>query len=139
MGPMARMLVAVGVAACGLPGVDAQAGSPPGPPATLASEHHVADDEIISSGFAIDFVGVLSDGELHGGAVRFRRDGRWGQWQDLEADGVQTPGVWASGLMAGGDADAFQVRGVGRGRAGPGDRDQHDRRPGGRLVGDDLW
>jgi hypothetical protein len=59
---------------------------------------------------------VLFDEELHGGAVRFRRDGRWGPWQDLEADGVQTPGVWASGLMAGGDADAFQVRGVGRGR-----------------------
>jgi hypothetical protein len=110
------MLVAVGVAACGLPGVDAQAGSPPGPPATLATQHDVAEDEIISSRFAIDFVGVLSDGELHGGAVRFRRDGRWGQWQDLEADDVQTPGVWASGLMAGGDADAFQVRGVGRGR-----------------------
>ena len=110
-----RVLVAVGVAACCVPVADVQAG-PPGPPATLASEHLVVDEEVISSDFPIDFVGVVSDRELHGGAVRFREDGRWGRWHVLEDDGVQTPGAWASGLVSGGDADALQVRGLGRGR-----------------------
>ncbi len=88
---------------------------PPGPPTTLAHEHRVAGDEIISSEFPIDFVGVLHEGESRGGAVRFRRDGRWGRWHDLEEDGIDTPGTWASGLVSGGDADAFQLRGAGGG------------------------
>src|SRR5829696_581798 len=115
MGMVGRALVALGVAMAWPPVPDVGA-DPPGPPATLASEHHVADDEVVSAGFPIDFVGVVADGDLHGGAVRFRRDGRWGPWHDLEADGVQATDAWASGLVSAGDADAFAVRGLGRGR-----------------------
>lgn len=74
-------------------------------------------------GFPIDYVGVLweADGahededdalpEPHG-AVRFRHDGRWGPWQPLIEDGAQVEGSWSSGLVSGGDAEAYQVRGI---------------------------
>ena len=83
---------------------------PPGPPETLATQRPVSGDEAVESAFPIDFVGVYYDGEVTGGAVRFRHDGRWGTWVDLEEDGVEVDGRWASALAPGADADAYQVR-----------------------------
>ena len=83
---------------------------PAGPPETLATQRPVSGDEAVESAFPIDFVGVYYDGEVTGGAVRFRHDGRWGTWVDLEEDGVEVDGRWASALAPGADADAYQVR-----------------------------
>jgi hypothetical protein len=113
---LSRALVAIALAVGAAPAGVVLSG-PPGPPATLAREYRVADEGIVAADIPIDFVGVLSERDVHGGAIRFRRDGRWGPWQDLEPDGVQVPGGWASGLVAGDDADGFQVRGLGRGPA----------------------
>lgn len=71
--------------------------------------------------FPIDHVGVIwdTDDPDHGHAhsdspaeIRFRTDGQWSPWRPLIADGADHPDHWASGLVAGGDADAYQVRGV---------------------------
>ena len=83
---------------------------PAGPPETLAAQRPVLADEAVESAFPIDFVGVYYDGEVTGGAVRFRHDGRWGTWVDLDEDGVEVDGRWASALASGADADAYQVR-----------------------------
>lgn len=53
---------------------------------------------------------MLYEGRASGGAVRFRYDGRWGGWVELIEDGVEVHGRWASGLVPGGDAEAYQVR-----------------------------
>lgn len=87
------------------------------PPRTLASQHAVSGDEQVVSEFPIDFLGVFYDGDVEGGAVRFRRDGRWGPWVELHEDGVEVAGRWASGLVPAGDADAYQVRVPGGARA----------------------
>ena len=67
--------------------------------------------------FGIDFVGLGWDGPEQPGrgvepAVRFRHGHTWGTWQTFEADGADAPGGWASGLIGGADASAYQVRGV---------------------------
>ncbi len=90
--------------------VEAREARPAGPPQTLATQRPVSGDEAVESAFPIDFVGVYYDGEVTGGAVRFRHDGRWGTWVDLEEDGVEVDGRWASALAPGADADAYQVR-----------------------------
>lgn len=79
-------------------------------------------------GFAIDHLGVLweeigpandhANGASHG-AVRFRHDGVWGAWIPLIKDGAPGEGLWASGLVAGGGAEAFQVRGIPVGAGSP--------------------
>lgn len=93
-------------------------------PKTLADQRPVQRGPM-EPGFPIDYVGVLWDVE-HGhhhhdgddegpephGAVRFRHDGVWTAWQPLIEDGVQAEGRWLSGLVSGGDAEAYQVRGV---------------------------
>lgn len=81
----------------------------------------------VEPGFPIDYLGVLWDnpiGHDHGGedngpqphgAVRFRRGGVWGTWHPLIEDGAAGgvgEGQWSSGLVAGDDAEAYQVRGV---------------------------
>ncbi|MDP8929881.1 MAG: Ig-like domain-containing protein [Actinomycetota bacterium] len=75
----------------------------------------------VEPGFSVDHVGVLWDvsgHEGHGhepdghGAVRFRHDGVWGGWIPLIEDGADGDGLWASGLVAGGGAEAFQLRGL---------------------------
>jgi hypothetical protein len=81
---------------------------------------------IVEPGFPIDYVGVIwdrpdhdhshahdhdHDAESHG-AIRFRTDGAWGPWIPLIEDGADGPGHWASGLVAGDRADAYQIRGV---------------------------
>jgi hypothetical protein len=83
---------------------------PTGPPQTLASQRAVTRDEAVEPGFPIDFVGVLYDGDVTGGSVRLRHDGRWGPWGSLAEDGVDVEGRWASALVPGSDAEAYQVR-----------------------------
>ncbi len=102
-------------------------------PETLADRRPVQVGAV-EPGFTIDYVGVLwtnpvghdhSDddrGPEPHGAVRFRHDGVWGPWVELIEDGaagaVGDDG-WASGLVAGDDAEAYQVRGVPAGAASP--------------------
>ena len=75
----------------------------------------------VEPGFPVDHLGVLWDDpggstpaeEAHDhGAVRFRHDGVWGPWTSLEKDGASGEGLWASGLLAGDGAEAYQVRGL---------------------------
>ncbi|MDP8970783.1 MAG: Ig-like domain-containing protein [Actinomycetota bacterium] len=75
----------------------------------------------VEPGFPIDYVAVYWEEPGHGdhahdyhgdAAVRFRTDGKWGAWVRLAKDGADAPGVWNSNLVTGGDADAYQVRGV---------------------------
>ena len=83
----------------------------------------------VQPGFPIDYVGVTfqvpvgADGahahgpdDEHPGvdslAVRFRTDGVWGAWRAVAEDGAQAVGRWTGALVAGGDAQAYQVRGV---------------------------
>jgi hypothetical protein len=104
-------------------------------PETLAHRAPVGSAPVLAP-FAIDHLGVLwdvpdghqhddpdhrSDGpaahdvegaELHG-AVRFRDEaGRWGPWIRLLEDGAEMRGQWASGLVTGDGAVAYQVRGL---------------------------
>lgn len=83
---------------------------PVGPPETLSSERPVSRDQSVESEFPIDFLGVLYEGDVEGGVVRFRHDGRWGPWVELQDDGVEVADHWASGLVSGSDAEAYQVR-----------------------------
>jgi hypothetical protein len=101
-------------------------------PETLADRRPVQAGPV-EPGFPIDYVGVLwtaPPGHDHGedqgpephGAVRFRQAGQWGPWVPLIEDGASGAAGgdgWASGLVAGGDADAYQVRGVPPGAGGP--------------------
>ena len=64
----------------------------------------------VTPGFAIDFVGVLWHGDARGGAVRFRHGAAWGAWLPLRADGIEVDGKFASALVTGDGARAYQVR-----------------------------
>ena len=90
-----------------------------GPPETLSARARL-DGRPVDPSFPIDVVGVLWEGggDDGSGAVRFRHDGRWGAWRPLGEDGVDVPGQFASALVPGGDADAYQVR-VPPGRSRP--------------------
>ncbi|MBW3657706.1 MAG: hypothetical protein KY457_03645 [Actinobacteria bacterium] len=74
----------------------------------------------VSPGFPIDAVGVTWDEEpRHAdehdeafGDVRFRHDGSWGPWHAFGEDGAQVESSFGTTLVAGEDADAYQVRGV---------------------------
>jgi len=94
-------------------------------PKTL-SDRRPAGVGVVEVDFPVDFVGITWDAsvkdlgnhdesvagvESHG-AVRFRRDGKWSAWEPLHEDGAQAPGQWSSSLVAGDDAEAYQVRGV---------------------------
>jgi len=94
-------------------------------PKTLYHERPVSAAPV-ESGFPIDHVGVTFEipvgadvghdgwGEERGRAVhvRFRKDGVWGAWIHVEEDGAQEIGRWTGALVAGGDADAYQVKGL---------------------------
>ncbi|HEX2027012.1 MAG TPA: cell wall-binding repeat-containing protein [Nitriliruptorales bacterium] len=73
---------------------------------------------VVEPGFPVDHLGVVWDGEEGGhqpgdnGWVRLRHGRTWGPWVPLIVEGATAPGQWASGLVSGGDADAYQVRGV---------------------------
>lgn len=87
-------------------------------PETLSHRAPVGAAPVVP-GFAVDYLGVLWDdagaGHAHAdvsAAVRLRHDGSWGEWIPLVEDGASGPGLWASGLVAGEGAEAFQVRGA---------------------------
>jgi hypothetical protein len=100
-------------------------------PKTLADQKPVEVGPVFP-GFPIDYVGVvwetpeigrsgvrnISSVEPHG-AVRFLSDAGWGPWIPLVADGAEAPGQWGSSLVAGGDAYAYQMRGVPLGAVTP--------------------
>lgn len=90
-------------------------------PATLADQRPVQVGPV-EPGFPIDYLGVVWEttalsarGDLPSGphgAVRFRYDGVWGPWLPLVEDDLQASGQWGSTLVPGGDADAYQLRGI---------------------------
>lgn len=86
-------------------------------PRTLHAEAAVGAAPV-TPGFPIDYVSVLFDlppgVEAHPDhlAVRFRHGDDWGAWQHMEEDGAQALGSWTGALLAGDDADAYQVRGL---------------------------
>ncbi len=120
---MVVVLTALGM----LSAVSAVAGEAVTRPRTLYDERP-ATIGVIEPGFPIDHVGVVfelppgadlhhdHDGDSHAGAeglaVRFRTDGEWGPWLGMIEDGAQAVGQWTGALVPGGDADAYQVRGV---------------------------
>lgn len=115
------LLVVALTAAVLLPGVGtAQAVTVP----TTLSSLRAAEVGPVTPGFPIDAVGVTWD-EAPGhtdeheddhaeefGAVRFRSAGTWGPWLPFGEDGAQAEGSFGTSLVAGADADAYQVRGV---------------------------
>ncbi len=92
------------------------------------SDDRPATVGVVEPGFPIDHLGVLfelpegaatdhghvgtSHPGVHGVAVRFRTDGTWGPWQPVGEDGAQAEGQWTGALVPGGDAEAYQVRGI---------------------------
>ena len=92
-------------------------------PETLADPRPVRAGTV-QVNFEIVYLGVLwktPAGQEHvpegagpepNGAVRFLTDDQWGPWIPLIEDGAEAEGQWASGLVAGGDAEAYQVRGL---------------------------
>jgi hypothetical protein len=98
-----------------------------GVPTTMSYRTPVTAGPVVP-GFPIDHLGVVWDepgsstaaGDLPGhGSVRLRHGGAWGPWIPLEKDGASGAGLWASGLVAGDGADAFQVRGIPAGVGAP--------------------
>jgi hypothetical protein len=98
-------------------------------PQTLADRHPVGVGMVVPP-FSIDHLGVIWDvdsgvvedghhDEAGHGEVRFRSAGRWTAWQALAEDGANAPGQWASALVPGGDAEAYQVRGIPAGAVAP--------------------
>ena len=72
-----RLLIALmAVATVAAPVTTAAGTQDLGPPETLASEHDVVADAQVEAEFPVDFLGVLYEGDVEGGAVRFRRHGR---------------------------------------------------------------
>jgi N-acetylmuramoyl-L-alanine amidase len=78
--------------------------------AGLLAQRVAVSGKPVTPGFAIDFVGVLWKGEARSGSVRFRHRARWSAWLPLRPDGMEVEGEFASGLVAAGSADAYQVR-----------------------------
>ena len=100
-------------------------------PATLADQRPLQVG-LVEPGFPIDYLGVVWEipavdpGSARSnpsgdpqGEVRFRSAGSWGPWTPLVEDDIQVPGQWGSTLVPGGDADAYQVRGVPAGMRSP--------------------
>ena len=89
-----------------------------GVPRTLAATTPVTA-AVIDPAFPVDYVGLIWDGAHaaspagDGGSneakVRFRHGDRWSSWQPFVEDGVEAEGQYASGLVRGDDADAYQV------------------------------
>jgi hypothetical protein len=89
-------------------------------PQTLAHRAPATAGPVVP-GFPIDHLGVLwddsaaaehADEHASHGAVRFRHDGAWGPWIPLAKEGTSQEGQWASGLVPGAGAEAFQVHGI---------------------------
>ena len=73
--------------------------------------------------FAIEYFGVVADLaasgtplDAHGaapyGQARFRVQGHWTRWENLDQDGAQVPGHFTGALVNVDGADAYQVRGL---------------------------
>lgn len=122
-----RSLLTVLLAAAGV-GLPVTATEAVTRPTTLYHQRAVSSAPV-EPGFPIDYVGVTFEvpagadadhahgvAEEHPGveslAVRFRTDGVWGPWLAVAEDGAQAVGQWTGALVAGGDAEAYQVRGV---------------------------
>ena len=104
-------LPGVAVAAALLLGVGAGSGiAGGGSPGVREHRGPVSSGKVVAPGFAIDFVGVLWNGNAHGGKIRFRTKGRWSSWRPLVQDEIEVPGRFASALIGAGKATAFQVR-----------------------------
>ena len=89
-------------------------------PRTLAANRPVGAAPVTTS-FPVDLLGVVWNGSGEGhdqAAVRFRHGAGWGPWIALEEDGAQLAGQFGSALVSGGDADAYQVRGLPPGASG---------------------
>jgi hypothetical protein len=85
-------------------------------PRTLA-DARPASVGVIEPGFPVDVVGAVWDAHGHvdgaqTAAVRFRHGADWGPWVPFAEDGAQAEGQFGTDLVAGSDADAYQVRGV---------------------------
>lgn len=78
-------------------------------PRTLAHVAPVGTSAVVP-GFPVDYVGVLWTGEHAEALVRFRHDGRWGPWRAAGEDGAHVDGEFASALVSGRDAEAYQVQ-----------------------------
>ncbi|HEX2025972.1 MAG TPA: N-acetylmuramoyl-L-alanine amidase [Actinomycetota bacterium] len=90
-----------------------------GPPATLASRTHFGVVDGLEApaevAFPVDFLAVSWD-EGHEPWVRFRHRTEWTRWTRVEHDDVQgTDGRTYGALVPAHGADAYQVRGDGRG------------------------
>ncbi|MDP9021241.1 MAG: cell wall-binding repeat-containing protein [Actinomycetota bacterium] len=111
-----RIVVALSVLVAGLT-VPQAASEAHRRPRTLLDVRRAAAG-VVEPGFPIDHLGVVWHGDGVGaqagdnGAVRFRHGRTWGPWIALIEDGADAEGQWASGLVAGDDADAYQVRGI---------------------------
>ena len=96
-------------------------------PETLSHRAPVTAAPVVPD-FPVDYVGVLWEQTGHPddhaadathAAVRFRHDGTWGPWTTLIRDGAPGTGLWASGLVSGDGAEAYQVRGLPTGVRSP--------------------
>lgn len=105
---LVRLLTAVAVviAAVALPVLPAHADR-----ITKTLAHNVAVGEApMRPGFAIEYLGVVWEGE-HGPAwARFLAGGRWGDWIELDEDGAQAEGQYGTQLLHADRATAFQVQ-----------------------------
>lgn len=84
-------------------------------PKTLAHNMPVARGPV-TPGFAIEYLGVIWDGEHGEAAARLRKAGRWGPWIALDEDGAQAEGQYGTQLLDGRRAEAYQVRVPGHAR-----------------------
>ncbi len=80
-------------------------------PRTLA-DNQPATEGVVEPSFPVDFVAATWSGDEGHADVRFRHGRRWTDWQEMGHDGAQAEGTFGTNLVAGGDADAYQVRGV---------------------------
>lgn len=100
-----------------------------GPATARTVPETLADPRPVQAGtvhvdFPIGYLGVLwkspagqehlpeGSGPEPNGAVRFLEGREWGPWIPLIEDGAEAEGQWASGLVSGDGATAYQVRGL---------------------------
>ncbi len=119
------VVVPVGLALALAAGALPAAAAPPAPPAvpapaapaaptagvpeTLAHSVPVRAGTVVP-GFPIDYVAVTWTGEHGPASVRFRHDRAWTPWQAMPEDAIEEEGRFASALVAGSDADAYQLK-----------------------------
>lgn len=111
--------LALALAAGALPAAATPALSAPIPPPSPASDagvpqtlaHSVpAGPGAVDPDFPIDYAAVTWTGEHGPASVRFRHGRTWTPWQAMPEDAIEETGRFASALVPGSDADAFQVR-----------------------------